>query len=162
MNTNYKALVNQEFEFDIPSTTLTTLDAVRTSNTTYHVLHNNTSYIAAISTSDFAKKTYQVQVNNTTYEVVISDHIDILIKDLGLSVGVSKQQNNLISPMPGLIIDVQVTAGQKVNKGDTLVILSAMKMENNFVSHKEGVIKAVHVTKDDAVDKGQILVEFEE
>jgi len=94
--------------------------------------------------------------------VVISDHVDILINDMGLTVGVSKKQNDLISPMPGLIIDVQVSAGQEVKEGDTLVILSAMKMESNFVSDIDGIIKAVHVAKDDAVDKGQLLVEFEE
>ncbi len=162
MNTNYKAIVNQEFEFDISPSTLSTLDAVRTSDTAYHVLHNNTSFITKVSASNFAKKTYQVLVNNAKYDVIISDHIDMLIKDLGFSIGASKQQNTLVSPMPGLIIDVHITAGQKVSEGDTLVILSAMKMENNFVSHKDGVIKAVHVSKNDAVDKGQVLVEFEE
>jgi len=101
-------------------------------------------------------------VNNNTYEVVIADKIDLLIKEMGFTVGASKELNDLISPMPGLIIDVQVRAGQEVKEGDTLVVLSAMKMENSFVSGTDGVIKAVHVSKDDAVAKGQLLVEFEE
>jgi len=162
MAKNYKTTVNQEFEFDISESALLELDAVQTTNTGYHILHDNTSHKVKIVSSDFTKKTYQVLVNNRAYEVAIADAIDILIKDMGFSVGASKQSNALTAPMPGLILDIQVTAGQEVKEGDTLVILSAMKMENSFVSHMDGIIKAVHVTKDDAVDKGQLLVEFEE
>ncbi len=162
MNKNYKTTVNQEFEFDISQETLSQLDAVKTTDTGYHILHDNTSYKAEIVTSDFTKKAYQVLVNNRAYTVTIADAIDLLIKDMGFSIGSSKQSNALSAPMPGLILDVQVSAGQEVKEGDTLVILSAMKMENSFVSHMDGVIKAVHVTKDDAVDKGQLLVEFED
>ena len=162
MSNTYKTTVNEEHEFDISRDQLSQLDAVHTSQNSYHVLEDNSSFKATVVSSDFAKKTYNIQVNSNTYEVVIKDEIDILIKEMGFTVGASKQLNNLISPMPGLIIDVQVTAGQEVKEGDTLVILSAMKMENSFVSHTDGVIKAVHVVKDDAVDKGQLLVEFEE
>ena len=162
MSNTYRTTVNEEHEFDISRDQLSQLDAVHTSQNSYHVLEDNSSFKATVVSSDFAKKTYNIQVNSNTYEVVIKDEIDILIKEMGFTVGASKQLNNLISPMPGLIIDVQVTAGQEVKEGDTLVILSAMKMENSFVSHTDGVIKAVHVVKDDAVDKGQLLVEFEE
>ena len=162
MSNTYRTTVNEEHEFDISRDQLSQLDAVHTSQNSYHILEDNSSFKATVVSSDFAKKTYNIQVNSNTYEVVIKDEIDILIKEMGFTVGASKQLNNLISPMPGLIIDVQVTAGQEVKEGDTLVILSAMKMENSFVSHTDGVIKAVHVVKDDAVDKGQLLVEFEE
>lgn len=162
MSNTYKTTVNEEHEFDISRDQLSQLDAVHTSQNSYHILEDNSSFKATVVSSDFAKKTYNIQVNSNTYEVVIKDEIDVLIKEMGFTVGASKQLNNLISPMPGLIIDVQVTAGQEVKEGDTLVILSAMKMENSFVSHTDGVIKAVHVVKDDAVDKGQLLVEFEE
>jgi acetyl/propionyl-CoA carboxylase alpha subunit len=162
MSKNYITTVNQEFEFDISQEALSKLDAVKTTTTGYHILDNNTSFKATIATSDFSKKTYQVLVNNRPYEVVIADAVDILIKDMGFSIGASKQSNALVAPMPGLILEVQVRAGQEVKEGDTLVILSAMKMENSFVSHMDGIIKAVHVIKDDAVDKGQLLVEFEE
>ena len=162
MSKNYKATVNQEFEFEISQAELSELDAVITTKKGYHVLQDNTSYDVEVVSSDFTKKTYQVLVNNRAYEIDIADAIDLLIKDMGFSIGGSKQANALTAPMPGLIIDVQVTAGQEVKEGDTLLILSAMKMENSFVSHMDGIIKAVHVTKDDAVDKGQLLVEFEE
>ncbi|TVZ21886.1 biotin-dependent enzyme [Dokdonia sp. Hel_I_63] len=162
MSNTYKTTVNEEHEFEVSRDQLSQLDAVNTSQNSHHILEDNSSFKATVVSSDFSKKTYNIQVNSNNYEVVIKDEIDILIKEMGFTVGGSKQLNNLISPMPGLIIDVQVSAGQEVKEGDTLVILSAMKMENSFVSHTDGVIKAVHVVKDDAVDKGQLLVEFEE
>ncbi len=162
MSNTYKTTVNEEHEFEVSRDQLSQLDAVHTSQNSYHILEDNSSFKATVVSSDFSKKTYNIQVNSNNYEVVIKDEVDILIKEMGFTVGASKQLNNLISPMPGLIIDVQVSAGQEVKEGDTLVILSAMKMENSFVSHTDGVIKAVHVVKDDAVDKGQLLVEFEE
>lgn len=162
MSNTYNATVNGEHEFEIQRSELSSLDAVSTVENSYHILDNKTSFKATVIHADFAKKTYNIQVNNNTYEVVIADEIDLLIKEMGFTVGASKELNDLISPMPGLIIDVQVIAGQEVKEGDTLVVLSAMKMENSFVSGTDGVIKAVHVSKDDAVAKGQLLVEFEE
>ena len=63
--------------------------------------------------------------------------------------------------MPGLVLDVLVTPGQKVEKGDALLILEAMKMENVIKASGEGVVKSIQVTKGAAVDKGQLLVEME-
>jgi len=62
------------------------------------------------------------------------------------------------SPIPGLIFDVPVTAGQKVEAGDILVIVEAMKMENELRAPREGVVQATHVAPGDGVDKGQVLV----
>jgi len=62
------------------------------------------------------------------------------------------------SPIPGLIFDVPVTAGQEVQAGEILVIVEAMKMENELRSPREGVVQATHVAPGDIVDKGQVLV----
>jgi biotin carboxyl carrier protein len=62
------------------------------------------------------------------------------------------------SPIPGLIFDVPVTAGQKVQAGEILAIVEAMKMENELRAPREGVVQATHVDPGDSVEKGQILV----
>ena len=51
------------------------------------------------------------------------------------------------SPMPGTILDVKVTVGQSVKKGDVICVLEAMKMENEIPAPKDGVIASVNVQK---------------
>lgn len=64
----------------------------------------------------------------------------------------------LNSPMPGTIISVNVSAGQKVKLGDVVVVLEAMKMENEIKAPKDGTITSVNVNKGDTVDSGTLLV----
>ena len=62
------------------------------------------------------------------------------------------------SPMPGNILKINVSAGQKVNEGDVLVILEAMKMENEVTATKAGTVAQVAVTKGQVVETGSPLV----
>ena len=80
---------------------------------------------------------------------------------MGFEVGKTKQINAIKAPMPGLILEINVSVGQEVKENDNLLILEAMKMENSFSSPRDGIIKSIAVFKGDAVDKGQLLIEFE-
>ncbi len=62
------------------------------------------------------------------------------------------------SPMPGTIVGVNVTDGQSVKKGDTLVVLEAMKMENEIMAPRDAEVAAVLVSKGDSVQAGTPLV----
>lgn len=64
----------------------------------------------------------------------------------------------LNAPMPGNIINIMVKAGDKVVKGQALLILEAMKMENEIMSPRDAVVAGVHVNKGDSVDSGSLLV----
>lgn len=67
----------------------------------------------------------------------------------------------LKAPMPGLVVRVQVEAGQVVAAGAGVVVLEAMKMENELRAGSPGTVRAVRVRSGEAVEKGQVLVEFE-
>ena len=161
MSLNYKVTVNNSFHFDFEKESISQLDAVPMETNAFHVLHQNTPYKVEIITSDFNRKSYIVKVNNTNYTVVISNPLDILIKEMGFEVGLTKQVNAIKAPMPGLILEISVVVGQTVKENDNLIILGAMKMENSFLSPREGVIKSISVSTGDAVEKGQLLIEFE-
>lgn len=61
------------------------------------------------------------------------------------------------APMPGNILDVKVTAGQSVKKGDVLVILEAMKMENEIQAPCDGKVTGINVRKGDTVETQALL-----
>jgi biotin carboxyl carrier protein len=60
--------------------------------------------------------------------------------------------------MPGTILKVNVTQGQKVKSGEVLVVLEAMKMENEIMAPKDGTVVQVLATKGSNVDTGAALV----
>ena len=62
------------------------------------------------------------------------------------------------SPMPGNILKINVTVGQKVNEGDTLLVLEAMKMENEVAAPRSGTVAQILVSKGAVVETGAPLV----
>ena len=62
------------------------------------------------------------------------------------------------SPLPGTITAVNVKVGDKVNNGDTVVVLEAMKMQNNIEAETTGTITSVAVSAGDSVMEGSVLV----
>ena len=67
----------------------------------------------------------------------------------------------LAAPMGGRIIEIKVAPGDKVTKGQTVLVYEAMKMENDVPAEKDGVVKRIFVKPDDIVKTDEILVEFE-
>jgi acetyl/propionyl-CoA carboxylase alpha subunit len=67
----------------------------------------------------------------------------------------------LRAPMPGMVVKIEVAAGDSVAAGQGLVIMEAMKMENELKAEAGGRVRHVHVEAGQAVEKDQVLVEFE-
>ena len=61
------------------------------------------------------------------------------------------------SPMPGTILDVKVTVGQAIKKGDVICVLEAMKMENDIPAPQDGIVASINVQKGASVNAGDIL-----
>ena len=67
----------------------------------------------------------------------------------------------LLSPMPGLLVDVAVTVGQKVEAGQRLAAIEAMKMENVLVATQDGVVAEVMAAKGESLAVDQQILRFE-
>lgn len=65
------------------------------------------------------------------------------------------------APMPGTILDIKVSVGQNVNKGDVLMILEAMKMENEIMAPESGKVIAIPVAKSASVNTSELLIEIQ-
>ena len=67
----------------------------------------------------------------------------------------------ILSPMPGKILEVKVGEGETVEAGQTLILLEAMKMENALTAEGSARITKIHVSDGDLVELGQVLIELE-
>ncbi|MEN6471149.1 MAG: biotin/lipoyl-containing protein [Clostridiaceae bacterium] len=61
------------------------------------------------------------------------------------------------APMPGTIVDVKISVGAKVKKGQVIIVLEAMKMENEILADRDGTIAALNVSKGSSVKSGDTL-----
>ncbi len=89
---------------------------------------------------------------------------DILAKeDVFSGAGIyAKDTTDVVSPMPGKIIKLNIKEKDSVKKGDVLMIVEAMKMENTIYAPKDGVVEKVNASVGDMVDSSKTLVEFKE
>ena len=60
----------------------------------------------------------------------------------------------ILSPLPGVILDLKVNVGDQVKAGQTVAVLEAMKMENNINAEHDGVVTAIKVNKGDSILEG--------
>jgi glutaconyl-CoA/methylmalonyl-CoA decarboxylase subunit gamma len=66
----------------------------------------------------------------------------------------------VLAPMPGTILEVKVSEGDTVSKGQTLLILEAMKMQNEIMAPADGTVAAVKVSKGGSVNAGEVLIQL--
>ena len=66
----------------------------------------------------------------------------------------------VLSPMPGLLMSIDVEEGQEVTIGEPLATVEAMKMENKIVAERNGVITKIHLSEGDNLEVGQLIMEL--
>ncbi len=139
------------------------------------VLVNGNSYEVEIDNLDSSPM--QVTVNGTAYTVSIESGAATVVKPAASSVSAvpaaapvtmppaaaapsNGSANVVAAPMPGVILDIAIKAGDQVKRGDQLCALEAMKMKSAVRSPRDGVINAVEVTDGQRVTHGQVIVRF--
>ena len=144
-------LVNQEpFEWDL----------LPLSPHAFHILRQNRSYRVELLKADYEAKSFVLRIGSREYHLQAQDRYDLLLEQMGIGQAQKSSLNHIKAPMPGLILEVKVQAGEVVKKGDPLIILEAMKMENIIKSPGDGKVKLVKVQQGKNVEKNQVLIEF--
>lgn len=110
-------------------------------------------------------KKYKVKVNGNIYEIELEEikgsaavqtaAVNETHKE-ATAPAASGDGEEVLSPMPGNILSVNVSEGQSVNKGDVLMVLEAMKMENEIMAPVSGTVTGI-VPKGSAVQTGTVL-----
>jgi biotin carboxyl carrier protein len=154
----FRATVNEKHTFDEINGEL---NLIPTADGNFHIIQDNLSYNAEVLSTNYNEKVFELKINGVIYEVKLEDEYDQLVKRLGLSVVTHQVVKDINAPMPGLVLEVSVEAGQEVEEGTPLLILEAMKMENVIKAPGTGVVKKVNVSKGKAVEKNHLLIEME-
>ncbi len=165
----YKVKVNDKYDFSISvdnediaaNNEVIKFDDILLNHSSKHIIYQNKSYNIEVESFDKAEKTAAIKVNGSIYKIAVEDQFDQLLKQLGMdNLAVSKVQQ-IKAPMPGLVLSVLVAEGDKVMKGDSLLVLEAMKMENMIKSPTDGVIKKIAIKQGDKVEKNQEVITFQ-
>ncbi|MBI1783402.1 MAG: biotin/lipoyl-binding protein [Sphingobacteriales bacterium] len=158
--TAYKVKSNA-FEFSFSKEEIESADLVKISPNEFNLIKDNRSVTARLISTDSSGKKVTVEVEGETFDMEIKDELDILVDQMGFSTATTKHVKEIKAPMPGLVLEIDVTEGQALNEGDKILILEAMKMENSIMIQTNAVIKRIAVKSGQAVEKGQLLVELE-
>ena len=89
----------------------------------FHILYKGKGYNAELVKTDSDTKTVELKINGRKYAVQLKDKFDLLLEKMGMNSAGAGKLNVLKAPMPGLIIDLRVAAGQTVRAGDPLLVL---------------------------------------
>ncbi len=165
----YKATINdkREISVDLQSDGTVLLDGkiaapdvAQIKEGIYHIIHGHKSFNSEVIKYDKEERLLHIRVNNNVYKVQLRDRFDELLHELGMDAAKSKKVSELKAPMPGLVVEVCISEGQEVKKGDKLVVLEAMKMENILKAPADSVVKKISITKGQTVEKNEALILF--
>ncbi len=110
-------------------------------------------------------KKYRVTVNGTAYEIELEELTGAAPAPAAAAPAPAPAPaaaapaggEQVASPMPGTILDIKVSQGASVKKGDVLMILEAMKMENEIMCPCDGKVASINTSKGAAVESGTLL-----
>jgi glutaconyl-CoA/methylmalonyl-CoA decarboxylase subunit gamma len=119
----------------------------------------------------------RVSVNGTAYDVEVRSNVtplphvpvaeatrhptaDIAVPPAatGPAAKPAAGQEDILAPIPGLIVEIIVHVGDKVQAGQSVAVMEAMKMENNLSTHVSGIVKEILVQKGSEVATGDVIL----
>lgn len=154
----YKVKVGEKI-YEFSEAEMSSLDMKISPDGSYHIIDQQQSLYAQAESS--SAKSIAVHLNGKTHHAQIMDKVDQMVEEMGLTISNKKVSGDITAPMPGLILDIAVKAGDTVAEGDTLLILEAMKMENVIKAEAEATVTNVLLAVGDTVEKNQLIIEME-
>lgn len=140
--------------------TKVSLELVELAKASMIIKLNNKFYEFQIVSNDDEK--ISLTYGGNYYEINIRTELEEKANQI-LESGISSKSKslNITSPMPGMIVKINFKIGDKISKGDTVLVLEAMKMENEIKSSADCILKSLFVSPNQSVEKGQILFSVE-
>ena len=127
----------------------------------YAVANGDAQVIMEVLKIDLADKTISIRSSHRTFDLVFKDELDLVLDKMGIKRSSELISKNVKAPMPGKVLEVLAKVGDKLLKGDNILILEAMKMENVIKAEMDCTIKKINISKLENVEKNQVLIELE-
>jgi len=121
----------------------------------YSLIVNNESFEGYVYPDDAG---WQVLLQGQFYQIRVEDEREKRLRTAGSAAERPGAEFVLKAPMPGLVIDVLVQEDQRVEKGQTLLVLESMKMQNELRAPRAGVVTRLRVKSGESVQQKQILL----
>ena len=102
----------------------------------------------------------RVSHNGTQIEALVLSPLGARLQKLMPYKAPPDMSRFVLSPMPGLLVEVSVKPGQKVQAGERVAVIEAMKMENVLFAAADGVVSKITATKGESLVVDQVIVEF--
>jgi len=121
----------------------------------YSLIHNGQSHLLHITKENGI---YHVHFDGQYFPVRVEDERTRILRKLVQQAKQATGEEIIIAPIPGLITKIKVNKGDKIQPGDSLVILEAMKMENEIKADTHGTVEQILVKEGAPVEKDQKLL----
>lgn len=135
------------------------LDVVEVEKGVYSILYNGQSYNVELIEGESSKE-YIVNTFARSFHAEIIDAETKYRQSRKLATD-AEGDNNISSPMPGKVVKIPVSAGDKVISGQTLIVVEAMKMQSEFKATAERTVREILVKEGDIVNAHQIMIKLE-
>jgi acetyl/propionyl-CoA carboxylase alpha subunit len=147
------------------------------------LIHSTDGYKVRFADNDYEAELrqvegpkYQLMLEGQTHEVWLASKGDtvfvhalgqswelLLLDPIDRAAGERSDNDSTVrAPMPGVVVEVNVSAGDEVEKGQPLLVIESMKLETLIAAKEEGVVETVHVVVGDSFDKDSPLVTMQE
>ena len=121
----------------------------------YRLKLNERQYQIYVDDQNYGK--YITHLNGENNDISILTKLEEEAKKLVNNKSIDSKENKILSPMNGLVVNVNKKVGDKVKVGESLLVLEAMKMENEIKSTLEGIIIAVKCYEGKSIERGELL-----
>lgn len=160
----YQATVNgKKFEIEINQDgdvfidgELRQVDFVSLGETLYSMISESESHEVLIDDSEMPN--YHVEMHGQLYTVNVLDERALILGSRRGGDFDESGEVSIKSPMPGLVVDIPVTEGQEIEKGQTIIILESMKMQNELKAPRAGTVQRIGVEAGQSVEQNKVLV----
>lgn len=134
------------------------VDIVMAENGACSILHDGVSYNAELIRG-VGGKSYTVNTHFLSYNI---DILDTQVKYLRMrKSSEEKQDNKIISPMPGKVVKIPVQVGDRLEPGDIVAVIEAMKMQSNYKVSSACMVREILVKEGESVTSNQVLLSLD-